>query len=109
MSEDGATEALRTRSPDALLAGLHRLLTEHEQTWLLDWRDLLVALAPYHDCARRLGLDPATVFDTAATAGPPSLADHVRTFGRRTDITPRAFAFTVVDTPDGPAYRATLP
>ena len=42
-----------------LKSGLLRLLHDGELRWLQDRRDLLVAMAPYHDCARRLELDPA--------------------------------------------------
>jgi hypothetical protein len=31
--------------------------------------------------------------------------DSVRGFGRRTDITPEAFAFVVEETAEGPEYR----
>jgi hypothetical protein len=31
------------------------VLIAGEDEWEKDWRDLLVGLAPYHDCARRLG------------------------------------------------------
>ena len=99
------TRALRERSPELLRSGLLALLVDHEEVWLRDWRDLLVALAPYHDCARRLGLEPSAVFEEAAGAGPASLAGIVREFGERTDVTPTAFGFVVEDDAEGPRYR----
>lgn len=98
------TKALRARSGDLLLDDLIQMLTEGESEWVKDDRDLMVALAPFHDCAQRIGLDPAAVFAEAAARGPVTIANVVQTFGARTDITPTAFAFTVRDTPDGPEY-----
>jgi hypothetical protein len=103
--EDAPTRALRERAPDVLRVGLHRLLVEGEEEWLKDWRDLLVVLAPYHDCATRLGLDPAVVFDEAAEAGPRTLTQIVREFGQRRDVTPAAFGFEVIAGPEGPRYE----
>jgi hypothetical protein len=81
-----------------------RTLIEGEDEWVKDWRDLLVGLAPYHDCARRLGLDPVALFDAVAGEGPQTVRDLVRYFGRRTDVTPEAFGYVVTDAPDGPRY-----
>jgi hypothetical protein len=75
-----------------------------------DWRDLLIAPAPLHDCARRLGLDPASVFDEAATHGPATVAQHVKRFGAHTDVTPASFGFRLdEDAPGGPSYRFAWP
>jgi hypothetical protein len=102
---DGATDALRRGSPDALKQGLLRLLNDGELQWLQDRRDLLVAMAPYHDCARRLELDPATFFGAVADEGPLALADLVRSFGERSDVTPSAFGFKLAMTPEGATYE----
>ena len=105
MIDEPPTEALRLRSPDALRGALLSLLREGEQDWLQDDRDLMVAMAPYHDCATRLGLDPARLFDDVAREAPQALADTVRTFGQRTDITPSAFGFSLTTSEDGTAYE----
>ena len=100
-----ATEALRSGSPERLEASIHHLLTDPENERLReDWRDLLVALAPLHDCARRLGLDPVTVFDAAAEGASPEIAELAREFGRRTDVNEHSFSFMVEDTDEGPEY-----
>ena len=104
---DAATDALRRGSPDALKAGLLRLLDDGELQWLQDRRDLLVAMAPYYDCARRLQLDPATFFAAVADEGPLPLADIVRSFGDRLDVTPAAFGFRLVMSPEGASYEWT--
>ncbi len=70
-----------------------------------DYRDLMVGLAPLHDCARRLGVDVAALFAEAAYVVGGEVGDVARGFGRRTDVTPEAFLYRVMDEPDGPAYR----
>jgi hypothetical protein len=104
-----ATRALRKADPELLRAGLLRVIVDSREVWERDWRDLLLALAPYHDCARRLGLDPAEVFDEAAERSPESLRDVVRRFGRREDVNTAGFGFYVEETPDGPRYRFAWP
>ena len=100
---DAATRALRAESKDLLRAGIVEYLLAAMP--VQDWRDVLVGLAPLHDCARRLGADPASFFGVAVRDLPSQVADLARTFGRRTDVTPRAFGFQVVEEPAGPAYR----
>src|SRR4051812_41305439 len=80
------TQALRSGSVEALRAELLRLLVAG---WDLDLRDLLVGLAPYHDCAARLGVDPAALFAEVSAAGPPELRDAVRGFGSAPTSGPR--------------------
>jgi hypothetical protein len=100
-----ATEALRSGSPDRLEASIRDLLTDPEYAQLReDSRDLMVALAPLHDCARRLGLDPVTIFDAAADGASAEIATLAREFGRRTDISEHSFAFMVEDTDEGAEY-----
>ena len=105
LPEHPASAALRARSPELLRHALLADVVGGAPEWRRDARDMMVALAPYHDCATRLGLDPAAEFRRAADAGPPDLRDTVTTFGARTDITAPAFGFALVDGPDGPSYR----
>ena len=105
MSLDGVTQLLRTGDADLVEADLVELLVTGEEEWLKDDRDLMMALAPHHDCARRLGADVAALFRRAAAAGPASLRELVDEFGRREDVTPRAFGFCVEETPEGLRYR----
>jgi hypothetical protein len=110
VSLDDVTRLLRTGDPGLVEADLVELLVTGEAEWLKDGRDLMMALAPHHDCARRLGADVAALFDRAAAAGPASVRELVEEFGRRTDVTPQAFGFCVEETPEGPRYRwADLP
>jgi hypothetical protein len=66
MTEHPASEALRTGSPELLHAALTSDLRDSERDWRKDERDLMVAIAPYHDCAPRLGLDVPAAFLNAA-------------------------------------------
>jgi hypothetical protein len=101
---DGATEALRRKSPALLRAGILQMLGAGRSRWSADPGELLVALAPYYDCAHRLGVDSASLFGQVAEAGPPELLAAVRDFGRRDDVSPAAFGWAVVETPEGPRY-----
>src|SRR5688572_10670890 len=105
MNEHPASKALRARSPDLLRQLLVADLRDGEQEWTKDHRDLMVMLAPYHDCAQRLGLDPAEELRDAAADGPPSLREVVHTFGERHDVTLASFDYSVTQRPEGLSYR----
>ena len=102
---DEVTQLLRRGDPSLVEADLVDLLVSGEDEWVKDDRDLMMAIAPHHDCARRLGADVAALFGRAAAAGPASLRELVKEFGRRTDVSPEAFGFCVEETPEG----ASLP
>jgi hypothetical protein len=59
MNEDPASRSLRSGSGDDLLRDFVAELVDGERPWSDDPRDVMVILAPFHDCARRLGLDVA--------------------------------------------------
>lgn len=99
------TTALRERSPDRLRADLASLLTALEPEVAIDVRDVLVALAGWVDCARRLGLDPVEVFDAAAAGRSEAMRELAGSFARRSDITLEAFAWRLEEGSDGPCYR----
>src|SRR5438128_1894386 len=103
---EGPTKALREGSPELLRTQLLRTLVAYDkQEPEPDIGDVLWSLAPYHHCARQLGLDPATFFDQVADAGPPGLREIVRDFGRRTDTSPEDFGgYALVETASGPSY-----
>lgn len=85
-----------------------QLLRSYGRRAPTDTRDLEWSLAPYHDCASRLGLDPIALFEDAAEAAPRDLRRVVRAFGRAAERSPEAFGgYELVDTPDGLAYRWT--
>jgi hypothetical protein len=103
---DFATAALREQSPSVLRGGLLWLLRSYDGK---DPHDLMLGLAPFHDCARRLGLDVHQVFNDAADAAGGTGAQVARDFGQRTDVTPDAFAYVVETGPKGPAYAYRPP
>jgi hypothetical protein len=103
---DYATAALREKSQSVLCGGLIWTLRMYDGK---DARDLMLSLAPFHDCARRLGLDVSQVFDDAADAVGGEAGEVARVFGRRSDVTPDAFAYTVEAGPDGPKYLSHWP
>ena len=82
---DFATAALREQSPSVLRGGLIWLLRAYDGK---DPRDLMLGLAPFHDCARRLGLDVGQIFNDAADTAGGEGAQVARDFGRRSDVTP---------------------
>ena len=69
------------------------------------FRDLMVVLAPYYDCARRLGLVPSEEFRNAAAEGPSGLREIVQTFGERRDVNLASFHYDLGETPEGLSYR----
>ena len=96
------TEALRARSPEML----RRYLFDVTRAGTDDPRDLMMAMAPYHHCASRLGEDPARVFADVAAKLQGETAELVREFGERRDITASSFGFVLDEDADGPFYRA---
>jgi len=100
---DYATAALREKSRSTLHGGLVWTMRAYDGK---DTRDLMLSLAPFHDCARRLGLEVSQVFDDAADAVGGEAGEIARVFGRRSDVTSHGFMFTVESSPDGLAYRS---
>jgi hypothetical protein len=103
------TAALRERSITRLQEGFRRHVadTSAQKSW--DPRDEMLDLTPYLDCARRLGYDPAIELGPIARTGAPWLTKTFTEFVRRKDVTLVAFGWSVIDTPDGPAYRFAWP
>lgn len=103
-----ASEALRSGSADVWRRLLLETLREGEDDWVRDDRDLMMALAPFHDCARRLGLDAEAAFRDVAGEGPERLRGVVTSFGPRRDVHPSTFAYELREGPGGPTYVSTL-
>lgn len=100
------TVALRERSIPRLQAELRGYLERATTAVQRDWRDVLVILATYYDCAVRLGADPIALFDVASAGAAPATRDLASTFSRRTDITLEAFGWVLSDVPEGPCYES---
>jgi len=69
----------------------------------------MLSLTPFIDCARRLGHDPAVVLGPIAADGAAWFRTTFETFVQRSDVTLGAFGWSVIETPDGPAYRFAWP
>ena len=104
-----ATAALRQRSLERLQLGFRRLVEAEAKIMVPDPRDAMISLAPFIDCARRLGVDPLESLGPITRHGPSWYRETFDTFVRRTDVTLVAFGWSIVETPDGPAYRFTRP
>ncbi len=95
--------ALREGSEQRLRTGL--LAAAFADSAELDERDMMIGLALHHHVAKRLGFEPATVFEEIAAVAPAHTADLLRTFGARTDVTLEAFGWSERSTPEGPEFR----
>ena len=109
IKDEPLTLALREGSPEHLREGLVALLArqQRDEDEVADWRDLLMDLAPYHDCSRRIGIDPHVLFEWVARQLPAEVAGTVRQLGKRPEIAPEEFGFALVDEADGPRYYWT--
>lgn len=67
-------------------------------------RNVDVSLALFHVCARRLGANTVDLFDAAADAAGAAIADHLRAFGRRSDVRLASFGWRELKTPEGVRY-----
>jgi hypothetical protein len=95
--------ALRQRDKSVLHDGL--LVGVLLEQRVRDWRDDLVAFAPYYYAARELGQSPADLFDDAAAFAMSELATIMKTFGRRQDVTLGAFGWRRIETSEGPTLE----
>jgi hypothetical protein len=74
-----------------------------------DDRDVMVGLAVFYFVAQQVGLVPSDLFGEIASYLPDGwVPDLLREFGARQDITLKAFAWQLVQTPDGPDFLRTL-
>ena len=96
---------LRRQSIELLRDELARYLAGAEREIEIDWRDVLVNLAPYHDCAVRLGADAVEIFDSASADLPDATRELAMTFARREDISLPSFGWTLTELSDGPCYE----
>jgi hypothetical protein len=70
-----------------------------------DKRNVEVALAVFHHCARKLELDPRPFFDEAAQLATDEMAARLRAFGRRTDVTLRQYGWREIRGEEGVRYK----
>jgi hypothetical protein len=99
------TLALREQSIERLGVELNRYMVASERNVEADWRDVLVGLAPYYDCAMRLGIDPVELLERASKDLNEQTRELARTFAGRSDITLHAFGWMLASTSEGPCYQ----
>ena len=104
-----ATAALREASISRLQRGFRRHMEQAASLRSWDSRDEMLSLAVFVDCSRRLGHDPAVALGPIAADGPDWFRTTFEDFVRRRDVTLSAFGWSLVDTPDGQAYRFAWP
>jgi hypothetical protein len=95
-----AQRAIGDVSESDIRAGLNAVILARWDR-KVDPRDVMVGLAPLHVAASRVAGSATRIFDSAAEQAPASLADVLRVFGRRNDVTLETFGWKEVDTPNG--------
>jgi phosphoribosylformimino-5-aminoimidazole carboxamide ribotide isomerase len=103
------TAAFRDRSPERLAQAFSRHVAVEATRHPWDSRDVMLSLAVFFDCARRLGSDPATLFGPHTAPAPDWFRETFESFAKRTDSSMSAFGWSLVETPDGPQYRFAWP
>src|SRR5664279_2991695 len=103
------TSALREKSLARLQEGFRRHVARSSAQGSGDPRDEMLSLAPFVDCAQRLGHDPALALGPIATEGAMWVQATFEAFARRADVTLAAFGWSIIEPPDGPAYRFAWP
>lgn len=98
-----ATLAIRNADVDQLRLGLIGNVIANYH--IPDSRNVDTALAVFYHCARKLEIDPADLFDDVAQFTGEETANHLRTFGRRPDVTLKQFGWREIKTPEGVRYK----
>jgi hypothetical protein len=104
-----ATAALREGSSAALHTGFDRWVAEVGGEPNGDQRDAMIEIAPFVDCARRLGLDPVDALGAVIEHAPGWLREAFASTTGYADVTLEALGWSVAETPDGPEYRFAWP
>ncbi len=104
-----STAALREGTLARLQTGFGLLVQAESNARGWDDRDTMISLAPFIDCARRLGHDPLLALSPIAGTGPEWFREVFEAFVRRADVTLAAFGWSIIETPDGPAYQFVWP
>jgi hypothetical protein len=104
------TAALRQSSARLLRDALLAMAIGQVISTSGDDRDVMVGLAVYYFAAGQLGQSPADLFGEVAARLPDGwVPDLLREFGARQDITPDAFGWLLIQTPDGPDFTPAPP
>jgi len=104
-----STAALRSGSADVLRAGFDRWVSVEAAAPYGDQRDAMIGIAPFVDCARRIGLEPDDLLGPVVANCPAWLRQAFAATIGHPDVTLEALGWSVVETPDGPSYRFAWP
>jgi len=102
------SEALREKSQERLTKAFAELVRVESAAGDIDSRDTMVGLAPFLDCARRLGHDPEVLLGPIAKEGDEWFQQLFEVFVRRSDVTLARFGWLLSLDSDGPRYRCTV-
>lgn len=105
-SERMASFAVRTHDKECVVLGLLALGLDE---WCEDWRDNATILCLHYDAAKRIGLDPDSLFEETANLLPLEPAGALRSFILRSteDKSLGSMGYVVDADPDGLRYRRT--
>ena len=99
-----ATVALREGSADRLRNALFAIALPGV-VMPPDPRDWMVGAAVHYVVAQQLGVEPPALFDEVADRLPAGvMADLLRGFGARRDVTLTAFGWVLIETAEGPDF-----
>lgn len=68
-------------------------------------RNVDAALAVFYHCAKKLGMEPQTLFDDSAQFATEDMAARLIEFGRRADVTLKQYGWREIRTPEGVCYK----
>lgn len=98
-----ATLAVRNGDGDWLRLGLIGNVIAN--TPVPPHRNVDAALVVFYHCAGKLELEAQILFDDAAQFAIDDLAERLKEFGRRTDVTLKAFGWREIKSPEGIRFK----
>jgi len=98
-----ATLSVRSQVPEQLRLGL--IAAAIANYAIPEKRDVDVGLSVFYHCAQKLGVAPRVVFDEAAEFAAADMAERMKSFGRREDVTLQRYGWREIRTPEGVRYK----
>jgi hypothetical protein len=102
-----ATLSIRQLNPEWLRLGLMGYAIAHvgDQSGHNPGGGLDTALAVFYHCARMLENETEKLFDEAAGYASNEMAERIRAFGHREDVTLKKFGWREIRTPEGIRFK----
>ena len=98
-----ATLAVRRGDPELLRLGLIANVIANSP--IPEKRNVEAALAVFYHCARKLELDPHTLFEEAVPFATDKMAERLMAFADRPDVKLKQFGWREIRTADGVRYK----